>query len=69
MAQAWARGWLPVDLWQLTMRRLGARAAGYVLDAIAANAAGYAEACLAEGWRAQLRQLDARAWWRPEQPT
>lgn len=64
----WDRSWLPHDLFQLVRRRLGARAASYVVDAMAADADRYAPATVPERWRDQLHQVDATIWWRPDAP-
>ncbi|WP_232376713.1 DUF2786 domain-containing protein [Amycolatopsis aidingensis] len=64
----WERGWLPVDLWQVTRRRLDARAAGLVIDAIAAEHAQYAPAGVHERWADQLGELEAVRWWDESRP-
>lgn len=60
---AWTNGWLPYDLHQIAQRRLDPVAAGYLVDAIAAEAEQYAPAAVHERWRDQLRQIDAEVWW------
>ncbi|GAB3490501.1 DUF2786 domain-containing protein [Amycolatopsis cihanbeyliensis] len=64
----WERGWLPVDVWQVTRRRLDARAAGLVIDAIAAEHAQYAPAGVHERWANQLGELEADRWWDESRP-
>jgi uncharacterized protein DUF2786 len=64
----WQRGWQPVDVWQIVRRRMGSTAARFVVGAIAANAAQYAEATLHPRWRAQLDELEARIWWNQSRP-
>jgi hypothetical protein len=59
-------GWLPVDLYQVTRRRLQPPAADYVVDVVA-------EVSVAHGthdrrWHEQLDEVDATRWWSPEQP-
>lgn len=68
LASVWQGGWLPVDVARLVERRLGARALTLVTDLIAAQVAEYAPATVHERWLEQLRQLDARAWWRGDAP-
>lgn len=63
---AWALGWQPLDVWQVVRRRLDARAAEFVLGAIAEEAAHYAEPTVHPRWRAQLAELDATRWWSPD---
>ncbi|MGH3980554.1 MAG: DUF2786 domain-containing protein, partial [Pseudonocardiaceae bacterium] len=63
--EAWTGGWLPYDLHQTALRQLDAVAAGYVVDAIAAEAQQYAAATVHQRWADQLRQIDATVWWQP----
>ncbi|SCL56613.1 Protein of unknown function [Micromonospora citrea] len=57
-----SRGWQPVDLVRLATRRLGARSAGLVADALAAHRRDLAGP-VPPWWDDQLRDLDARVWW------
>ncbi|MQA08004.1 MAG: DUF2786 domain-containing protein [Pseudonocardiaceae bacterium] len=68
ISQLWQFGWLPVDLWQITRRRMKDIAEGLVIDTIAANLAQYAPATVPERWTEQLRQLNASVWWDRGQP-
>jgi hypothetical protein len=65
ITQAWQRGWSPEDLHQIARRRLGTRAAGYVIDAIAEQAQRYRPATLAPRWLDEMRQIGAVVWWQP----
>ncbi|QUQ70375.1 hypothetical protein JJ691_81510 [Kutzneria sp. CA-103260] len=60
----WPNGWLPYDLVQATSRECDGFATSLVVDVIAADMARHAEATLHERWRDQLRQIEARQWWR-----
>jgi len=62
------RGWLPVDLCQVTRRRLEPVATGYVVDALAAESEEHAATTLDAAWRGQLEQVDAERWWTPDRP-
>jgi hypothetical protein len=61
-------GWLPVDLYQATWRRLDPVAAAYVVDAIAGVSEEQGEAALDALWCAQLDEVDAQRWWSPDRP-
>jgi hypothetical protein len=58
----WPRGWQPVDLDRIATRRLGARAARLVRDAMAAQRRDEAGSVPA-WWDDQLRGLGAEVWW------
>ena len=60
----WPSGWLPYDLVQVTRRECDDFATSLVADVIAADMARHAEATVHERWRDQLRQIEARTWWR-----
>ncbi len=60
----WPNGWLPYDLVQVTSRECDEFATGLVVDVIAVDMAQYAEATMHERWRDQLRQIEAKPWWR-----
>ncbi len=68
IAAVWAGGWLPVDLRELARRRLDTAAAGYLVDAVAAQVRRYGEGTLHPLWREQLDEIGARVWWSPEAP-
>jgi hypothetical protein len=68
LASVWRGGWLPYDVARLVERRLGAQALALVTDLIAAQVAEYAPASVPERWQEQLRQIDARVWWRGDAP-
>jgi hypothetical protein len=68
LGSVFERGWLPVDAYQITLRKVDARSAGLVVDAIAAYVAGYAEATVPERWADQLADLDAETWWERDRP-
>ncbi|WLS46510.1 DUF2786 domain-containing protein [Micromonospora profundi] len=60
VARLWPRGWQPVDVDRITSRRLDARAARLVRDAMAAQRRDQAEPVPA-WWDEQLRELAAEA--------
>lgn len=68
LASLWRAGWLPYDVARLVERRLGAQALALVTDLIAGQVAEYAPATVPERWQEQLRQIDARVWWRGDAP-
>jgi len=68
IAAAWKIGWLPVDLKQLASRRQQPLAVTYLVDAVAAQCRQYAAGSLHPRWRAQLADMGAEVWWRPDQP-
>ena len=68
LSSLWGGGWLPCDVARLVERRLGALALTLVTDMIAAQLAEYAPAAVHERWHEQLRQIDARIWWRTGEP-
>lgn len=65
--EAWERGWLPVDVWE-AVRRTTDEATDLLIDAIAADAAQHASAAIHPRWTAQLERLEARVWWRHDEP-
>ncbi|MDG4807489.1 DUF2786 domain-containing protein [Micromonospora sp. WMMD1120] len=60
LAGLWPRGWQPVDVHRITGRRLDARAAGLVRDAMAAQRRDQADP-VPQWWDEQLRELGATA--------
>ncbi|WP_162450683.1 DUF2786 domain-containing protein [Phytoactinopolyspora mesophila] len=68
VAQLWARGWLPVDVYQMARRNRSDLAANLAVDTIADNAAQYSAAAIHPRWREQLDELEAAQWWDPQQP-
>ncbi|WP_163510282.1 DUF2786 domain-containing protein [Fodinicola acaciae] len=56
-------GWLPVDMVEISRRRLDRHAASYLADAVATECARHAPATLDDRWTGQLRELDATVWW------
>lgn len=64
----WPAGWLPVDLWQVIRRKLNARAARLMIDAITAEMAQYAQARVHERWSDQLDELESTWWWSAARP-
>ncbi|WP_051342036.1 DUF2786 domain-containing protein [Pseudonocardia spinosispora] len=67
LAGLWRDGWQPVDVWQITRRQIGERAAEFTVGAIAAEAVCHADATRHPRWQAQLAQLGAMQWWRPDE--
>lgn len=63
----WRTGWQPVDVWQVVRRRMDDGAADFVIGAIAEESARYAPAASHPRWRAQLVELGAMPWWRPDE--
>lgn len=68
VGEAWERGWLPVDVWEDVRRTTDAAATDLLVDAIAADSAQHAPAAMHPRWTAQLERLDARVWWRHDEP-
>jgi hypothetical protein len=68
LASVFERGWLPVDVSQITRRNLDAQSADLAVDATAAYVAGYAEATVPGRWADQLAELDAQPWWDRDRP-
>ncbi|MGH3841177.1 MAG: DUF2786 domain-containing protein [Pseudonocardiaceae bacterium] len=64
---AWQHGWSPEDLHQMARRRLDAAGVSYLVDAIAEQTQRYAKATIPPRWLEDLRQIDARVWWQPDQ--
>ncbi|MGK5738030.1 DUF2786 domain-containing protein [Micromonospora sp. URMC 103] len=62
VARLWPRGWQPADLARVANRRLGARPARLLRDAVAAQRRDLPGPVPA-WWDDQLRDLDARVWW------
>ncbi|GAB3947414.1 DUF2786 domain-containing protein [Micromonospora vulcania] len=62
VGRLWPRGWQPVDLDRLAARRLGARSARLVRDAMAAQRRDQA-APVPAWFDEQLRDLTAEVWW------
>lgn len=64
----WSAGWLPVDVWQVVRRKLDARAARLVIDAITSEVAQYPHARIHERWSDQLDELESTWWWSGARP-
>jgi Protein of unknown function (DUF2786) len=56
-------GWTPLDLAEVSRRRVDGAGTGYVLDAVAAVTDGFPAHLVDPRWRAQLDRYDARLWW------
>ncbi|RDH75642.1 DUF2786 domain-containing protein [Mycolicibacterium moriokaense] len=56
---AWARGWSPTDLHEITRRRVDAATVRYLDEAIILESQSYSTASLHPRWRAQLADLTA----------
>jgi hypothetical protein len=67
LAQAWARGWQPVELIEYVRRQLGDWLVPFVRDSIANEHSRYSPATVHPRWRAQLDESDVTRWWRPGQ--
>jgi hypothetical protein len=63
----WDRGWQPADLIRVVSRQLTKRHVSLTRDAIANQMQRYAPATVDPRWTAQLSELDAVVWWRPDQ--
>jgi len=66
VAALWSHGWEPLDVHEVSRRRLPAGHLPLVVDAMAAEAARRAAAALDDRWRGQLADLGAQVWWRPD---
>lgn len=66
LSQVWLRGWQPADVVRVARRDYGARHARVVVDVIAAEICGYAEATIDEHWQEQVRDAGATVWWGQE---
>ena len=67
VAEAWDRGWQPADLARLVSRKLSSRHVSLTQVAMAAQMERYPQATVDPRWTAQLSDLEARVWWRPDQ--
>ncbi|HEX2805757.1 MAG TPA: DUF2786 domain-containing protein [Kineosporiaceae bacterium] len=65
--EAWLGGWQPDDVVRYAGRKLSSRHLPLVRDAIAAELRTYAPATIDPRWTAQLAELEATVWWRPDQ--
>ncbi|WP_161958551.1 DUF2786 domain-containing protein [Ornithinimicrobium cavernae] len=65
--EAWARGWEPVDLHRVATRVESALVADLLGDLMAADVARYAPVTVDARWKAQLEEIGAFVWWRPEE--
>ncbi|MCC3779970.1 DUF2786 domain-containing protein [Streptomyces sp. UNOB3_S3] len=61
--RAWEYGWQPADIVRLVRRELPAAETRFAVALIAAEGRRYAPETLDARWVAQLKELDARAWW------
>src|SRR5438132_1117822 len=62
-AALWERGWQPVELHRVVLRRGTTDGARLVVDAVAAHLRRFPADAVDERWRAQADALDARVWW------
>lgn len=65
--QAWDKGWEPMDLHRVALRNTKPAAISLLGDLIAADLARYAAATVEERWHAQLDEMEASTWWRPDE--
>lgn len=66
---SWRRGWLPADLVGVVCReRDDPRVTSLLLDVVAADMAKYPAATVHRRWAAQVGELEAKVWWRPDRP-
>ncbi|UGQ09228.1 DUF2786 domain-containing protein [Yinghuangia sp. ASG 101] len=63
VAGCWARGWQPADVVRMVARGLGERHVRLGIDIVAAAAREESAARRGSRWAAQLRALEAEAWW------
>jgi hypothetical protein len=56
-------GWQPVDLAQITRRRLSRHHVRLVLDLLAAEASSHGASTVDRRWSQQLAELEAAVWW------
>jgi Protein of unknown function (DUF2786) len=63
-----AGGWTPIDLYELSRRRVDGLATAYLMDAVAAVTASHADHLVDPRWQAQLEQVDGRVWWDRRRP-
>ena len=64
---AWRQGWQPADVVRFVRRELGTRQVPVIRDAISAELATYAGGTIDPRWTAQLAEIEAKVWWRPDQ--
>jgi hypothetical protein len=64
---AWRTGWQPADVARVVRRTMEAQHIVLARDAIAAELQRYAAATIDPVWQDQLAEIEAEAWWRPEQ--
>lgn len=62
------QGWDPVDLWQVTNRKLDPLAVGLLVDTLAAECGRRPAASVAARRRDQLAELGAVVWWERDRP-
>ncbi|USQ78998.1 DUF2786 domain-containing protein [Ornithinimicrobium faecis] len=65
--QAWDNGWEPMDLHRVAVRNTKPAAIALLGDLIAADLARYAALTVEERWHAQLDEMEASVWWRPDE--
>ncbi|WBB80727.1 DUF2786 domain-containing protein [Micromonospora sp. WMMD882] len=61
VGRLWPRGWQPVDVARIVIRRAGVRPGRLLADVLAADRRGQART--PAWWDEQLAALDARVWW------
>lgn len=60
---AWTRGWTPLDLYERATRTVRQPAVEYLVDVLAADAAGHGRGTVHQRWQAQLARIGAEVWW------
>jgi hypothetical protein len=68
MRGMFAAGWAPIDLSEVSRRRVDAAGSSYLIDAAAAVTAEYPAHLVDPRWLAQLDQIDGRLWWDRRRP-
>lgn len=63
-----AGGWAPVDLFEVSRRRVDAAGSSYLVDAVAGVTAEYPDHLVDPRWLAQLEQIEGRVWWDRHRP-
>ncbi|QDO89384.1 DUF2786 domain-containing protein [Ornithinimicrobium ciconiae] len=65
--QVWDRGWEPADLHRVAVRGGEPVVTSLLGDLVAANLAGYSPVTVDARWHAQLTEIGAAVWWRPDE--
>lgn len=63
LRRKFAGGWTPLDLAEVSRRRIQEAGTSYLLDAVAAVTDEYPAPLVDPRWRAQLELCDGRTWW------